>query len=133
MSLWNTSYFSGTASYINRFIISKQSLQDHINFALDLGEVPDVAEVLVNGKSTGILGTSPFRLNIQDYLYEGENHLEIKITNMWINRLTGDMNLPDTEKFCKTNQPYIIKDLVSNGIGEETLKCREQGLWDPLI
>jgi hypothetical protein len=125
-------YFSGTASYSKRFMISEQLLQDHVNIALDLGEVLDVAEVLVNGKSAGILWTSPFRLNILDYLHEGENQLEIKITNMWINRLTGDMSLPNAEKFCKTNQPYITKDRVPEGIGEETFRVQRSGLLGPV-
>lgn len=123
-------YFSGTASYSNNLNISKESLQTHGNIVLDLGEVLDVAEVFVNGKSAGILWTSPFRLNIQDYVRIGENHLEVKITNMWINRLTGDMNLPVEQKFCKTNQPYIMKE--RSQIGDETYRVQRAGLLGPV-
>jgi hypothetical protein len=124
-------YFSGTASYTNSFNISKETLQTHGNIALDLGEVLDVAAVFVNGKSAGIVWTSPFSVNIQDYIHAGENHVEIKITNMWINRLTGDMNLPAGEKFCKTNQPYIMKD--RSPIGDETFKVQRAGLLGPVV
>ena len=74
-----------------------------------LQAVLDVAEVIVNGKSAGILWTSPFSVNIQDYIHAGQNQVEVEITNMWINRLTGDMSLPAGERFCKTNQPYVTK------------------------
>jgi len=123
-------YFSGTATYTNSFYISKNTLQANTNIALDLGEVLDVAEVFVNGKSAGVVWTSPFRVNIQDYIRAGENQLEIKITNMWINRLTGDMNSPAGERFCKTNQPYITKD--RSPIGEETFKVQPAGLLGPV-
>lgn len=123
-------YFSGTASYTNSFYISKESLHTNRNIAIDLGEVLDVAEVFVNGKSAGILWTSPFRLNIQNYVKQGENHLEIKITNMWINRLTGDINLPTEEKFCKTNHPYMTKD--RSQIGDETYRLQRAGLLGPV-
>ncbi len=123
-------YFSGTASYTNSFNISKETLQSQGNIALDLGEVLDVAEVFVNGKSAGIVWTSPFKVNIQNYLHEGENRIEVKITNMWINRLTGDMNLPAGERFCKTNQLYITKD--RSPIGDETFRVQRAGLIGPV-
>ncbi len=123
-------YFSGTASYTNSFNISKETLQTNRKVVIDLGEVLDVAEVFVNGESAGILWTSPFRLNIQDYVKQGENHLEVKITNMWINRLTGDMDLPVEEKFCKTNHPYMTKD--RSQIGDETYRIQRAGLLGPV-
>lgn len=124
-------YFSGTASYTKSFYIPKESLDKKNFISLDLGEVLDVAEVFVNGKSAGVLWTSPFRINIQDYVKQGKNNLEIKITNMWINRLTGDMNLPPDKKFCKTNQPDITKD--RSQIGDETYRIQRAGLLGPVI
>ncbi len=123
-------YFSGTASYTNSFTIPKESIQAHRNIALDLGQVLDVAEVFVNGKSAGILWTSPFKLNIEDYVIAGENQLEVKITNMWINRLTGDIDLPPGEKFCKTNRPPIMR--ARSPIDDETYRLQPSGLLGPL-
>lgn len=124
-------YFSGTASYKNSFFITKESLDNKNLIRIDLGEVLDVAEVIINGKSVGILWTSPFSIDIQDYVKPGKNSLEIKITNMWINRLTGDMYLPADKKFCKTNQPDIVKD--RSQIGEETYRVQRAGLLGPVI
>lgn len=123
-------YFSGTASYSNSFNISKKTIDKNSLITLNLGEVLDVAEVFVNGKSVGILWTSPFRIDIQDYVKQGKNNLEIKITNMWINRLTGDMNLPPDKRFCKTNQPPVMKD--RSPWGDETYRVQRAGLLGPV-
>lgn len=123
-------YFSGTATYRNSFKISNTTLENSNIINLDLGEVLDVAEVFVNGDSIGVLWTKPFRLNIHDYVKEGKNDIEIKITNMWINRLTGDIKLPVEEKFCRTNRPYILEPYSE--IGDETFRIQRAGLIGPV-
>jgi hypothetical protein len=123
-------HFSGTASYLNSFQLSKKLLTANNIIFLDLGEVLDLAEVIVNGKSAGVLWTTPFKINIGDYVRAGENRLEIKITNMWINRLTGDMELPVEKRFCKTNQPYVTKD--RSAWGDETFRIQRSGLLGPV-
>ena len=123
-------YFSGTATYSNSFNISKGALDTSSAINLELGEVRDVAEVFVNGRSAGVLWTKPFELNIQDYVKEGENQVEIKITNMWINRLTGDIDLPVEGKFTRTNRPYILEPYSE--IGDETFRVQRSGLLGPV-
>jgi hypothetical protein len=122
-------YFSGTATYTNNFNISKESLANDKSINVDLGEVLDVAEVFVNEKPVGVLWTKPFKLNIKDYVQEGKNQIEIKVTNMWINRLTGDMDLPVEKKFCKTNRPYILE---GSEMGDETFRLQDAGLLGPV-
>ncbi|MBT5186563.1 MAG: hypothetical protein HOH19_08490 [Kordiimonadaceae bacterium] len=128
-------YFSGTASYKNNFNASKSDKA----ISIDLGDVRDVAEVIVNGKSAGVLWTKPFKLNIRDHVKEGNNTLEIKITNMWVNRLTGDMNLPAEERFTKTNIPDISDDYANQGpnkyyseFGDEAYRVQTAGLLGPV-
>ncbi len=123
-------YFSGTATYSNSFDLSNDVLNKSNDIYIDLGEVLDVAEVIVNNKSVGVLWTKPFKLNIKDYVKEGNNNIEIRITNMWINRLTGDMDLPVEEKFCRTNRPYITK--AYSEIGDETYRVQRAGLIGPV-
>jgi hypothetical protein len=123
-------YFSGTATYTNTFNISKEAYDYDKSIYIDLGEVLDVAEVFVNDKSVGILWTKPFKLNIKDYIKQGKNKIEVKITNMWINRLTGDMDLPVEEKFCRTNRPYILD---GSEMGDETFRIQNAGLLGPVI
>ncbi len=86
-------YFSGTASYEKQFNIPARLLQSGNSLQLDLGNVKEIAEVFMNGKNLGVLWKAPFRMNIDEVVQEGTNALEIKITNLWPNRLIGDEQL----------------------------------------
>jgi hypothetical protein len=123
-------YFSGTASYSNSFNITKETIDKGKSINLDLGEVYDLAEVYVNDKSVGVLWTKPFKLEIQEFVKEGVNKIEIEITNMWINRLTGDMELAVDQKFTKTNVPY--KTEPNTELGDETFRVQASGLLGPV-
>ena len=67
---------------------------------LDLGVVKEIAEVKVNGKNYPALWKPPYQVDITDAV-AGEDvaknliDLEIKVTNLWPNRLIGDARLPD--------------------------------------
>lgn len=87
-------YFSGTASYKKQFTISDRQISAETSLELDLGSVGVIAEVFVNGKELGILWKAPFRINIDNYVHTGTNVLEVKVTNLWTNRLIGDEKLP---------------------------------------
>ncbi len=86
-------YFSGTASYTKEFDIPSDLLQSSHALQLDLGNVRIIAEVILNGKNLGILWKAPFRIPIDHAVHEGTNTLEVKITNLWPNRLIGDEQL----------------------------------------
>ncbi len=83
-------YFGGTATYTKEFTTSKDWFKPRAKFLLDLGKVKDIAEVSVNGKSLGILWKLPYELDITSALKTGANKIEIKVTNQWTNRITGD-------------------------------------------
>ena len=83
-------YFSGTATYSKSIQVPRQGVQSTGKIVMDLGEVKNIAEVILNGESIGIVWKKPFRVDITDTLTEGENRLEIKVTNLWVNRLIGD-------------------------------------------
>jgi hypothetical protein len=85
-------YFAGTATYLKSLSIDAASAKGRI--MLDLGEMNDIAEVRVNGKSAGVLWYPPFRTDITRLLKTGENKLEILVTNNWANRLIGDEQEP---------------------------------------
>ena len=87
-------YFSGTASYHNRLRVESAWLGDGKRLFLDLGRVEVMAEVRINGRSLGILWKPPFRLDITEAAKPGDNRLEILVTNLWVNRLIGDEQLP---------------------------------------
>jgi hypothetical protein len=54
-----------------------------------------IAEVELNGKNLGILWKPPFRVDVTEAVKAGENRLEVKVINLWINRMIGDERLPE--------------------------------------
>lgn len=121
-------YFSGTATYQNSFILDKESLKKKM--ILDLGELRDLAEVFINGKSTGILWKKPYQTDISQFVKEGENELKIEIVNLWINRMTGDMLLDPKDRYCKTNQSFMKSEVWPGG--DETFRVQKAGLFGPV-
>ncbi|WP_282035758.1 glycosyl hydrolase [Saccharicrinis aurantiacus] len=86
----NIRFFSGTASYTKQFELSKELLQSNYSLELDLGSVFVIAEVILNGENLGVLWKAPYRINMDGVAKEGTNTLEVRVTNMWPNRLIGD-------------------------------------------
>lgn len=88
-------YFSGTATYRKKFEVSPQMLNAQRRFMLDLGRVDVMAQVKLNGKDLGVLWKAPYQLDVSGALRPGANSLEIAVTNLWINRMIGDEQLPE--------------------------------------
>jgi hypothetical protein len=99
-------YFSGTGSYTKTIQASADWFKAGSQIWLDLGEVKNLAEVVVNGKSLGIVWKTPFRVNVTKQLKQGENALEVKVTNLWVNRLIGDQQPGNTKKITYTTQAF---------------------------
>ena len=87
-------YFSGTATYHTTFNADAPT-SGNIRWKLNLGKVLVMAEVSLNGKSLGVLWKQPFEIDVTDALRPGRNELEIKVTNLWPNRMIGDEQYPD--------------------------------------
>lgn len=96
-------FFSGTAGYHTTF--TAPALQPSQRLWLDLGEVHNMAEVTVNGRSCGLLWHAPFSADITDAVHEGENELEVRVTNLWVNRMIGDEFEPDDVEW-EDPEPY---------------------------
>lgn len=97
-------YFSGTATYQTTF--SVHPWRKGTQFMLDLGEVKNIAEIIVNGQHLGGVWKTPFRLNITGALKKGVNALEIRVTNTWVNRLIGDAQPETKNKTTFTTMPF---------------------------
>ncbi|MDR1866062.1 MAG: hypothetical protein LBR08_10895 [Bacteroidales bacterium] len=91
-------YFSGTATYTKTFVWDATPAPD-TRVMLDLGKLKNFAEVELNGKPFPVLWKPPYYLDVTDAVREGENLLQVKITNMWPNRLIGDEQLPDDREW----------------------------------
>jgi hypothetical protein len=88
-------YFSGTATYTKTINIPPKMLGENRRLYMDLGDVQVMAQVKLNGKDLGILWKPPYRVEVTDAAKIGENTLEVKVTNLWVNRMIGDENLPE--------------------------------------
>jgi len=111
-------YFSGTAEYLREIQIPGDQIKQNMQLWLDLGEVKNLAEVVVNGKSIGILWKSPFRIDITDAVKPGKNELKIKVTNLWVNRIIGDYQPETKEKISYTTTPFynMHSPLIPSGL-----------------
>ena len=87
-------FYSGIAKYTKDFTYKESKNKSKRTF-LDLGEVNDIARVILNGKEVGVVWCAPWRIDISEALTEGMNSLEIEVANRWINRLVGDREEPD--------------------------------------
>jgi hypothetical protein len=88
-------HFSGTATYLKTFTLRSKVNPAKMRVDIDLGNVQVIAELKVNGKDMGILWKPPYRAEITSALKTGKNTIEIKVTNLWINRIIGDEQLPE--------------------------------------
>jgi hypothetical protein len=93
---------------------------------LDLGRVGDVAEVVVNGKPAGIAWKPPYEVDVGPLVVAGTNTVEVRVANLWVNRLIGDAQ-PGAAKVTFTAAPTYKADAPlrpSGLIGPVTLKVR---------
>jgi len=121
-------YFSGTAAYSIQFDLPEAAAGD---FWLDLGKVNEAGEVSIDGQDLGTVWTFPFRVKVPaKLLSKGSHLLEVKVTNVWNNRLVGDQFLPEEERITRTNmrgQHTKNSPLVTSGmLGPVTLQPVKQ-------
>lgn len=120
---WNQSvlpgvrYFSGTGTYRKAFAIDGQVPQRLI---LDLGQVHDLAEVRLNGKLVGTAWKPPYRFDVRGGLRQGQNELEVRVTNLWVNRLVGDA------------QADAVPVTGAKGVYAASAPLRDSGLIGPV-
>jgi hypothetical protein len=99
-------YFSGTATYTKTFDAPKEWLASGTNVWIDLGDVKNMAEVLLNGTPLGLVWKEPFRVNLTGALKSGANTLEVKVTNGWANRIIGDRQPGMTKTYTFTSPKF---------------------------
>lgn len=99
-------YFSGAGTYTKTIQAPADWFKTGAQLWLDLGDVKNLAEVSVNGKSLGILWRTPFQVDVTGALKPGANTLQIKVTNLWVNRVVGDLQPNVTKKYSFTAYSY---------------------------
>lgn len=98
-------YFSGTAVYTKQFDVPADRLGDDHAVTLDLGEVQVMADVILNGKNLGIQWKPPFKIDATGLLKGKNNQLEVRVTNLWVNRMIGDEQHPATDRYIPGRKP----------------------------
>jgi hypothetical protein len=124
LSSWTAStdpgvkYFSGTATYTKQIQAPAAWLRPGAKVILDLGRVKEIAEVSVNGKALGILWKPPFQADVTGALKAGPNRVEIKVTNLWPNRMIGDLQPGAAKRYTFTDIKPYTKDspLLESGL-----------------
>lgn len=103
-------YFSGVSTYKTTFKM-KTASANGASVWIDLGTVGDLAEVWVNGKLAGTAWHAPYRVDIADKARPGTNKLEVRVANLWVNRLIGDAQ-PGAAKVAWTAVRTYGKDAM---------------------
>jgi hypothetical protein len=101
-------YFSGIATYTKQFALPK-GVKPGRELMLDLGTIGDVAEVRVNGQLVGTAWHAIYRFDIGKAVKAGANTLEVRVANLWVNRLIGDAQ-PGEHKITWTALPTYMPE-----------------------
>jgi hypothetical protein len=121
-------YFSGTTVYRNSFTLPG-GIKPGTPLKLDLGQVGDVAEVTVNGRPAGIAWKPPYEVEIGALVVDGANTVEVRVANLWVNRLIGDAQ-PGAKKVSFTAAPTYTADAPlrpAGLIGPVVIRARSDG------
>ncbi len=122
-------YFSGTGAYTKTVDAPTDWFKPGARYWLDLGDVKNLAEVSVNGQSLGVVWKNPFRVDVTPALKAGANTLEIKVANLWVNRLIGDKQPGATKTYTYTAVEFYKADsplLRSGLLGPVRIVRREE-------
>jgi hypothetical protein len=97
-------YYSGTASYTKTVdlpsgVAARSSQGDRL--WLDLGTVKNIATVRLNGRDLGVVWCDPWRADITTAVKPKGNRFEIKVANLWPNRLIGDEREPPDAEYAR--------------------------------
>jgi hypothetical protein len=97
-------YYSGTATYTKTFDVppaAAGSAKKSRRLWLDLGTVKNIANVRLNGRDLGVVWCDPWRVEVTEAVKPEGNRLEIRVVNLWPNRLIGDEREPPDAEYAR--------------------------------
>ncbi len=111
-------YFSGHGTYTTVATAPADWFKAKGQLWLDLGQVKDLAEVTVNGQKVGTVWKAPFRIDVSKEMHPGQNTIEVRVANLWVNRLIGDQQPDAATKYTfTTHNPYKAQSpLLPSGL-----------------
>jgi hypothetical protein len=102
--------FSGTGSYRTKFVLPASFISERSRIVLELGEVHNIAEVRVNGKAAGVAWKRPYEVDITPAARLGTNTLEVRVTNLLINRMR--VKKPTAADRPPAMSPQMLRDYL---------------------
>lgn len=115
-------FFNGTINLTTDVIIPE--LNDNKKYYLDIRELnTTIANIKVNNYCAGKIAWKPYRLDITDLVWEGENRIEISLTNSLRNLMGSLHYIPDREI---TSGQWSQKANPAVGNGSHWYKNREK-------
>lgn len=118
-----TRYFSGTAIYEIKISLLEEDIRLSSSILLDLGKFHEIASISVNGTFIQNLWVTDKKIDLIHYVKSGQNHLEIKITNLLLNKIIGYARnrIKWRRDYYLVNQQYLpfkprIMKLLSSGL-----------------
>lgn len=123
--------FSGTARYTINF---KRPAGKAEAWTINLGKVCESARVSLNGKEVATLTGPDYQIIIDQALVKPENILEVKVSNLAINRIAyNDRNNIPWKLFYNINMSGRNRETTKNGLFDASyLEPRESGLIGPV-
>ena len=114
-------FFNGTLSLITTAVLPKAYKGEKVFLEIDQIN-STLAKIKVNNYSAGHLAWHPFRLDITDYVWEGENKIEISLTNSLRNLLGSVHYVP-----VPVSNPWPSKASPRAYDGKNWLEMRKNG------
>ena len=112
-------YFSGAGAYSTTINAPASWFHAGAAMGIDLGDVKNIAEVSVNGIPLGEVWHAPFRVDVTRALRPGANHITVRVTNLWPNRMIGDLQAGVTKTYTwadvkpyKADSPLLPSGLI---------------------
>jgi hypothetical protein len=99
-------YFSGAATYAKSLVVPASWAAHGQRLVLDLGDVRELAVVSVDGQVVATRWHPPYQVDLTDVLPPGKHRLDIKVVNLWVNRLIGDKQSGVTPIAFAPQSPY---------------------------
>jgi hypothetical protein len=112
---FGVSHFAGVATY-RHDLVTPRGWKPGQPLWLDLGDVREMAEVVVNGTVVGTVWHAPYRLDVGPALHPGTNALDVRVATLWVNRLIGDAT-PGATKIAWTSLPTYRADATLRPAG----------------
>jgi hypothetical protein len=128
-------YFSGSATYTQTVKALADWFNPRTRLWIDLGDVRELAEVIVNGKDLGILWHRPYKVDVTGVLHSGRNTIRVKVTNLWVNRMVGDAQPGGTGQYASSvDHPLTFTEAkATHHVYKPDAPVRLSGLLGPVV